>query len=29
MSHDSKKLSLKLRNIPMVGEAKLNLVSMD
>jgi hypothetical protein len=29
MCHDGKELSLKLRNTPMVGGTKLNLVSMD
>ena len=29
MCHDGKELSFKLTKIPMVGVAKLNLVSMD
>ena len=29
MCHDGKELSLKLTKTPMVGVAKLNLVSMD
>jgi hypothetical protein len=29
MCHDGKELSLKLRKTPMIGIAKLNLVSLD